>query len=179
MSPRCKLSTSSLDGEGTVISLDSELRTEPQKFSSFFCLCFFLLGVIFKSCFPFLLFFFLWWGGVCVFGLGAFRLGCWRLLSFFGASSVTAVYRLASEARGRLFHVTLGNIQPSLEMEFVNTLFVGGGQSTCKICIIYICSVLVLMVIQLVSSRVEISSFSVKAITFSFVKFSRGLACMI
>ncbi|CBI40565.3 unnamed protein product, partial [Vitis vinifera] len=29
MSPRCKLSTSSLDGEGTVISLDSELRTEP------------------------------------------------------------------------------------------------------------------------------------------------------
>ncbi|KAL6322093.1 hypothetical protein AAG906_005027 [Vitis piasezkii] len=29
MSPRCKLSASSLDGEGTVISLDSELRTEP------------------------------------------------------------------------------------------------------------------------------------------------------
>ena len=29
MKPRCKLSASSLEGEGTVISLDSELRTEP------------------------------------------------------------------------------------------------------------------------------------------------------
>lgn len=29
LNPRCKLSASSLEGEGTVISMDSELRNEP------------------------------------------------------------------------------------------------------------------------------------------------------